>query len=223
MPQPPLAPPTRPLLIWAVLALACTVVLALESVSFLSGRRRQAPGWRFGALFLLVSPVAAAVSARLYDIHGELLRGACNCQPLQWTDPALATPLILGGLLGGAVLAFTVFGGVRARRFFRSPSGPADDSRAASAWPSPGDLFALALMIDAGIWASVLALPRLAEAATVRKHYLPSGDGLGMSPLIPATAATVCGALPLVIPLSILLRARSFQTSHVISPTVRAL
>src|SRR5215471_6603851 len=100
MPLPPLVPSQRPLLIWAVLALACGVVLSVEGVSFLSGRTRSWPGWRFGVLFLLGSLVAAALSARLYDLHGEF----------QWTEADLATWLILGTLLGSAVLAFTVYG-----------------------------------------------------------------------------------------------------------------
>jgi len=205
----PLLPPTRPLLIWAVLALACAVVLAVDGVSLLSGRPRQAPGWRFGVFFLVGSLVAAALSARLYDIHGELLRGACNCQPFQWTDSELTTPLVLGAVLGSALLAFTVFGSMRTRSFLRSSSAPNDQRRAPSAWPFSGDLFVLALMMNAGIWASVLALPRLVEAAHVWKNYMPSGDGLGISPLIPATASTVCSALLLIVPLTILLRARA--------------
>jgi hypothetical protein len=203
----PALPPTRPLLIWAVLALACAVVLSVEGVLLLSGRTRHLPGWRFGVLLLLGSLVAAALSARLYDIHGELLRGACNCQPFQWTAPDLATPLVIGALLSSAVLAFTVYGGVRTRRFVRSSSAAGDDGRAASEWPFSGDLFVLALMMDAGIWTLVFVLPRLVEAAAYRKSYMPSGDGLGIPPLIPAVASTVCSALLLIVPLTILLRA----------------
>jgi len=54
----PLLPPTRPLLIWAVLALACVVVLTVEGVVLLSGPTLQARGWRFGVHFLLGSLVA---------------------------------------------------------------------------------------------------------------------------------------------------------------------
>ena len=93
MPLLPLLPPTRPLLIWAVLALACAVVLTVEGVLLFSGRTRQLPGWRFGVLLLLGSLLAVALAARLYDIHAELIRVRCNCEPFQWTEPDLATPL----------------------------------------------------------------------------------------------------------------------------------
>jgi hypothetical protein len=150
-------------------------------------------------LFLLGSLVAAALSARLYDLHGEF----------QWTEQDLATWLIVGALLGSAVLAFTVYGGVRARRFLRSSAGADDESRAASEWPFSGDLFVLALLLDAGIWTLVFVLPRLVEAAYTAKYYMPAGDGLGMSPLVPALASTVCSAVLLIVPLTILLRALS--------------
>jgi hypothetical protein len=192
-----------------VLALACAVVLTVEGILLLSGRTRQLPGWRFGVLLLLGSLVAAALSARLYDIHGELLRRACNCQPFQWTDPDLATPLVLGALLGSAVLAFTVYGGVRTRRFLRSASAPDDHSRAASEWPFSGDHFVLALMMDAGIWTLVFVLPRLVEAAYYAKSYMPAGDGLSISPLVSTIASTVCSAVLLIVPLTILLRTLS--------------
>ena len=195
----PLLPPTRLLLIWAVLALVCAVVLSVESVSLLSGRTRQWPGWRFGVLFFLGSLIAAALSARLYDLHGNF----------PWTEPDRATPLILGTLLGSAVLAFTVYGGVRTRRFLRSSSGTDDHRRAASAWPFSGDLFVLALMMDTGVWTLVFVLPRLVEAADYATNYRPNADGLGISPLIPAIASTVCSAALLIVPLTILLRARS--------------
>jgi hypothetical protein len=200
------------LLIWAVLALACAVVLAVDGVSLLSGRPRQAPGWRFGAFFLVESLVAAALSARLYDIHGELLRGACNCQPFQWTDSELTTPLVLGTVLGSALLAFTVFGSMRTRSFLRSSSAADDERHRGSEWPFSGDLFVLTLMMNAGIWALVLALPRLVEAAAYMKSYMPSGDGLGIPPLIPTVASTVCSALLLIVPLIVLLRARARST-----------
>jgi hypothetical protein len=81
MPLLPVLPPTRPALIWAVLALACAVVLTVEGVSLLSWRTRRVRGERFGVLFLLAGLAAAALSARWYDIHGELLRVVCSCQP----------------------------------------------------------------------------------------------------------------------------------------------
>jgi hypothetical protein len=188
------------LLIWAVLALACAVVLSVEGVTLLSGRTRPGRGWRIGVLLLLGSLVAAALSARLYDLHGES----------QWTEADLATWLILGAVLGSAVLAFTVYGGVRTCRFLRLLSAAPDgESRAASEWPFSGDLFVLALMMDAGIWTLVFALPRLVEAAYTWKNYMPAGDGLGMSPLIPAIASTVCSVALLIVPLTILLRTLS--------------
>jgi hypothetical protein len=157
------------------------------SILLLSGRTRQLPGWRFGALLLL----------------GNLC-----------TEPDLAAPLILGTLLGSAVLAFTVYGGVRTRRLLRSASAPADERRAASEWPFSGDLFVLALMIDAGIWTLVFVLPRLVEAAYYAKTYMPAGDGLGILPLYVTIAFSLCGALLLLIPLTILLRALVPHASH---------
>jgi hypothetical protein len=195
----PFLPPTRPLLIWAALALVCAVVLSVEGVSLLGGRTRPWPGWQLGVLFLLGSLVAAALSARLYALHGEV----------QWTEQDLATWLILGTLLGSAVLAFTVYGGVRTSRYLRSPSARDDETRRGSEWPFSGDLFVLALMMDAGIWALVLTLPRLVEAAYYAKNYMPAGDGLGILPLYTAIASTVCSVALLIIPLTILLRARA--------------
>jgi hypothetical protein len=136
--------PTRPLLILAVLAIACAVVLTVESVLLLSGRARHIRGWRFGALLLLGSLFAVALAARLYDIHAELIRVRCNCEPFQWTDPELATPLILGALLGSAVLVFTAYGSVRTLRLFRSPPAP-DVERDRAREPLEG-YFVLALL-----------------------------------------------------------------------------
>jgi hypothetical protein len=188
------------LLIWAVLALACAVVLSVDGVALLSGRTRPGRDWRFGVLVLLGSLVAAALSALLYDLHGEF----------QWTEHDLATWLILGTLLGSAVLAFTVYGSVRTRRFLQlSSAAPHGESRAASAWPFSGDLFVLAVLMDAGIWTLVFVLPRLVEAAYTAKYYMPSEDGLGMSPLVPAIASTLCSAALLIVPLTILLRTLS--------------
>jgi hypothetical protein len=206
MPLLPLLPPTRPLLILATLAVACAAVLTVEGVLLLSGRERQSPGWRFGVLLLLGSLVAVALAARLEDIHAELIRGSCSCQPFQWTEPDLATPLILGTVLGSAVLAFTVYGSVRTLRFVRSPSAPDDQSRAASAWPFSGNLFVLVLMMDAGIWFSVNALPHVAELAYLINQF-GQVDGMGIGPLLVAIAFPICGALLLLIPLTILLRA----------------
>jgi hypothetical protein len=208
LPFMPLLPPTRPLLIWAVLALACAVALTVEGVLLFSGRTRQLPGWRFGVLLLLGSllavALAVALAARLFDIHAELIRVRCNCEPFQWTEPDLATPLLLGTLLGSAVLAFTVFGSVRTLRFFRSPTAP-DVQRYLAREPLEGYI-TLALLAGAGVWISANALPRLAESAYLIDP-LRQGDALGIIPLYEAIASTVCGALLLLIPLTILLSA----------------
>jgi hypothetical protein len=200
----PLLPPTRPLLIWAVVALACAIVLAVEGALLFSGRARQVRGWRFGVLLLLGSLVAVALAARLYAIRTELIRVRCNCEPFTWTEPDLATPLILGTVLGCAVLAFTVYSTVRTLRFFRSPTAP-DLEHYMAREPLEG-YFLLALLAGAGVWISANALPRLAETAYLFDP-LRQGDALGIIPLYEAVASTLCGALLLIVPLTILLSA----------------
>jgi hypothetical protein len=147
---------------------------------------------------------AVALAARLSDMHAELIRLRGNSPPFQWTEPDLATPLILGTVLGSAVLAFTVFGSVLTVRIFRSPHAP-DVERYMAAEPVEG-YFVLALLADAGIWICANALPRLAEFASLRDQF-GQGDGLGIIPLYEAVASSLCGALLLLIPLTILLSA----------------
>jgi hypothetical protein len=204
MPAIPFLPPTRPLVIWAVVAIVCAGVLTVDGVLLFSGRTRQLPGWRLGALFLLGSLVAVALAARLYDIHGELIRLRGNSPPFHWTEPDLATPLILGTVLGCAVIAFTVFGSMRTLRFFRSPTAP-DAERYMAREPLEGYAM-LALLADAGVWISANALPRLAETAYLIDP-VRQGDALGIIPLYEAIASSLCGALLLLIPLTILLSA----------------
>lgn len=204
MPLLSFMPPTRPLLIWALVAIACAVILTVEGVLLFSGRTRQLPGWRFGVLLLLGSLFAVALAARLYDIHAELIRVRCNCEPFQWTEPDLATPLILGTLLGSTVLAFTVYGSVRTLRFFRSPTAP-EGERYIAREPL-GWYFALALLAGAGVWISANALPRLAESVYLIDP-LRQGDALGIIPLYEAIPSSLCGAVLLLIPLTILLSA----------------
>jgi hypothetical protein len=204
MPSIPFLPPTRPLLIWAVLALACAVVLTVEGVLLLSGRTRQVRGWRFGALLLLGSLCAVALAARLYDIRAELIRVRGNSPPFQWTESDLATPLILGTLLGSAVLALTVYGTVRTLRFFRSPTAP-DVERYMATEPFEG-YFVLALLANAGVWISANALPRVAESAYLADPRY-QGDALSIIPFSEAVAASLCGALLLIVPLIIVLSA----------------
>lgn len=200
----PFLPPTRPLLIWAAVALACAVVVAVEGIWLLSGRTRQVRGWRFGIFLLLGSLFAVALAAGLYDIHAELIRVRCNCEPFQWTEPDLATPLILGTVLGSVVLVFTVFGSVRTLRLFRSPTAPGVERPIAR--EQLGGYFVLAFLAGAGVWISANALPRLAETAYLIDP-LRQGDGLGIIPLYEATASSLCGALLLIVSLTILLSA----------------
>jgi len=194
--------PTRPLLIWAVLAIACAVVLTVEGALFLGRRTPQVRSWRFGALLLLGSLFAVALAARLYDIHAELIRVRGNSPPFQWTEPDLATPLIVGTLLGCVVLAFTVYGSVRTLRFFRSPTAP-DAERSMAREPLEG-YFVLALVAGADVWISANALPRVAEFAYLTDP-LRQGDALGIIPLYEAIASSLCGALLLIVPLTILI------------------
>ncbi|HEX5441562.1 MAG TPA: hypothetical protein VFW76_11810 [Ktedonobacterales bacterium] len=201
---PPILTPTRPLLIWAAVALACAVVLAVEGILLLSGRTRQVRSGRFGIFLLLGSLFAVALAARLYDIRAELLRVRCNCEPFQWTEPDLATPLILGTVLGSVVLAFTVFGSVRTLRFFRSPTVP--DGERYRAKEQLGGYLILAFLAGAGVWISANALPRLAETAYLIDP-LRQGDGLGIIPLYEAITSSLCGALLIIVSLTILLSA----------------
>jgi hypothetical protein len=97
-----------------------------------------------------------------------------------------------------------MYGSVRALRFFRSPTAP-DVGRYLASEPSEG-YFVLALVAGAGVWISANALPRVAETAYLIDP-LRQGDSLGIIPLYEAIVSSLCGALLLLIPLTILLSA----------------
>jgi hypothetical protein len=113
---------------------------------------------------------------------------------------------MLATLLGSAVLVFTVYGSVRTLRYFRSPTAP-DVERYMAREPLVG-YFVLALVAGAGVWISANALPRVAEFAYLTDP-MRQGDALGIIPLYEAVASSLCGALLLIVPLTILLSALS--------------
>ncbi|HEY7022178.1 MAG TPA: hypothetical protein VH349_13755 [Ktedonobacterales bacterium] len=100
------------------------------------------------------------------------------------------------------MLAFTGFASVRTLRLFRSPTVP-DVERHIAREPLEG-YFVLALLAGAGVWIGANALPRLAETAYL-VDPLRQGDALGIIPLYEAIASSLCGALLLLISLTILL------------------
>lgn len=134
-------PPTRPLVIWELVAIACAALLSTEGALLLSGRFRRVYGWRLGASMILGGAIASALAARLSDIHAELIRTQCNCEPFQWKDPRIATPIALATLLGSAALALTIYGSARALRIVRisrHPAAPLAERAGARAWPLSG-------------------------------------------------------------------------------------
>src|SRR5262249_29821733 len=130
-------PPTRPLVLWVLVAGACATLLTVEGALFLSGRHRRVYGWRLGVSLLLGSLIASALAARLFDIRAELIYGP----PLHWPDPRIATPLALATVLGSAVLVLTAYGSVRALSIVRSPVAPDAELGGTSAWSFSLSLF----------------------------------------------------------------------------------
>jgi hypothetical protein len=202
--------PTRPLLIWVLVAGACAALLTVEGALLLSRRQRRMSGWRLGVSLILGSLMASGLAARLFDIHAELIGPQCNCEPFQWTDPRIATPLVLGTVLGSAVLVLTAYGGVRALRSLRSPAASVTERNGASAWSFlkfSWSLFVLGVMADIGAWITANGVTHLAESVSYSMNdpFAGSSDGLGILPLFYAIVATVCGALVLLLPLSLML------------------
>lgn len=174
----------------------------------LSGRQRRARGWRLGAFLILGSIVASALAARLSDIHAELIRTQCNCEPFQRTDPRIATPIALATLLGSALLLLTAYGGARTLRIVRYPAAPVAEPGGASArsWSFLGRLFLLAVVADVGAWVTANGVTRLAETAYLIDPAR-QGDALGILPLFDAIIASSLGALLLIVPLGLMLGA----------------
>ena len=193
-------PPTRPLVIWVLVASACAALLTVEGALLLSGRQRRMSGWRLGVSMILGSLIASGLAARLFDIRAELIYGP----PLQWTDPRITTPLVLGTVLGSAVLVLTAYGGARTLSIVRSPAAPVAEGRGASAWSFSWSLFVLAVMADVGAWILANGVAHVVETAYLTTVPADSYD-LGLLPLIDAIVETVWGALVLLLPLSLML------------------
>lgn len=170
----------------------------------LSGRQRRIYGWRLGVSLLLGSIVASALAARLSDIHAELIRTQCNCEPFQWADPRITTPFALATLLGSAVLVLTAYGSARALRIARYPAAPIAERGGARAWSFSGSLFALAVVADVGAWITANGVTRLADTAYLIDPAR-QGDGLGILPLFDAITASLCGAILLILSLGLML------------------
>jgi hypothetical protein len=199
-------PPTRPLVIWAWVAGACAAILTVEGAMFLSGRQRRVYGWRLGVSMILGSLIASALAGRLFDIHAELIQTQCNCEPFQWTDPRIATPLALANLLGSAVLLLTAYGSVRSLRILRSPAAPVAEGSGARPWTFSWSLFVLAVMADMGAWIMANGVAHLVELAEIPTLLEPANTyDLGLLPFLDAIAATLCGAIVLILPLSLML------------------
>jgi hypothetical protein len=198
-------PPTRPLLIWAWMAIACAVLLAVEGTMLLSGRQRQWHGWRLGVLLLMGNFFAVGLAARLYDIHTELLRTRCNCEPFQGTEPQIAVPVTLATVLGSFLLVFTALCSVGTLTVFRSPGAAVvAPGRRMRAWSFSGRLVGCALLADGGAWILTNGIVRLTETAYLIDPMV-QGDALGILPLYEAIANSLCGAFLLIGPLAFLL------------------
>jgi hypothetical protein len=153
-------------------------------------------------VFLLLSSlIASGMAARLFDIRAQLIYGA----PLQWTDPRITTPLTVATVLGSALLVLTAYGGIRALRLVRSPVAPVAAGSGASAWSFSWSLFVLAAMADVGAWIIANGIVHWAEIGYLFTVPADSYDGLDLLPFYDAIVATVCGALVLLLPLSLLL------------------
>lgn len=199
--------PTRLLLIWALIATVCAALLTIEGAILLNGRQRQLHGWRLGVIVLLGNFFAVALAARLYDVHTELIRTRCNCEPFQWTEPQIAVPVALATLLGSAVLVFTAFCSACTLRIFQSPDATdatAAASSRARAWSISSSLVVLALLADVGAWITTNGIKRLIETAYLIDP-VRQGDSLGILPLYDAIVSSLCGAFLLIVPLTLLL------------------
>ncbi|HKF38283.1 MAG TPA: hypothetical protein VKB35_15410, partial [Ktedonobacteraceae bacterium] len=107
--------PTGPLVLCAVVAIACAALLTVEGALFLSSRQRRRFGWRLGVSLLLGSLLASGLAERLLAIRAGLIYGP----PLQWNDPQITTPLAVATVLLSALLVLTAYGSVRALSLVR--------------------------------------------------------------------------------------------------------
>ncbi|MGE5334503.1 MAG: hypothetical protein ACM3N4_07375 [Nitrososphaerota archaeon] len=160
---------------------------------------------------ILGSLVASALAARLSDIHAELIRTQCNCEPFQATDPRIAIPFALATVLGSLLLVLTAYGSARVLRMLRYPAVPVAERSEARAWSFLWsffwNFFVLAGMADVGAWILANGVAHLAEFLESPTALDPANvyDGLGLLPLFDAIAASVCGALVLIVPISLIL------------------
>ena len=170
----------------------------------LSGRQRHLHGWRLGVLLLMGNFFAVGLAARLYDIHTELLRTRCNCEPFQGTEPQIVVPVTLATVLGSFLLVFTALCSAGTLNVLRSPSATVAPGSRTRAWSFSGSLFMVALLADGGAWIVTNGIVRLTETAYLIDP-MAQGDGLGILPLYDAITSSLCGVLLLSVPLTFLL------------------
>jgi hypothetical protein len=196
------------LAIWTVVAIACAALLTVEGALFLSDRHRRGSGWRLGGSLLLGSLLASGLARRLFDIRAELIHVQCNCEPFQWTDPRITTPLTVGTVLGSLLLVLTAYGSVRALRIVRAPVAPVGERSGARAWSFSWTLLVLAVTADVGAWISANSFTALAESLVASQTPLNPAyvyDGLILGAFQDPSASPFCGALLLIVPLGLML------------------
>jgi hypothetical protein len=162
---------------------------------------RQDFEWRLGLAASLGSLFAIALAERMYDIRADLIRTQCNCEPFQWSDPRITTPLLFGIPLGILLLAFTAYSSVQAINGMRHAGAPAAQS---GATPVGAGVFFLALIADASAWIITNSGASLIDVWGLVADPYSAGDGIGFLPLYYAIFGISCGAILLLIPLGAL-------------------
>lgn len=197
--------PTRPFLIVALLSLGCFAILLVASSLLLNERRPRENGRWLGVSSILGGLVATGLAERMYDIRADLIRTQCNCEPFQWSDPRITTPLMLGIPLCIVLLVFTAYSGIRTLSIIRHAQAAAVQSSDTPGVSFSAGIFLLALIADVGAWITAINGPALPYVWYLIAHPNPADDMAGI-PIFYAFLGTGCGVLLLLIPLVALLR-----------------
>lgn len=197
--------PTRPFLIVALLSIGCVVILLVASSLLLNERRPQDTGRWLGASSILGSLIATGLAERMYDIRADLIRTQCNCDPFQWSDPRITTPLMLGIPLCILLLVFTAYSGVRTLSVIRHAQAAATQSSDTPDVSFSAGIFLLTLIADVGVWITAVSGVSLPYAWYLIVHPDPADDLAGI-PIFYAFLGTGCGMLMLLVPFVTLLR-----------------
>jgi hypothetical protein len=201
--------PTGPLVLWAVVAIACAALLTVEGALFLSSRQRRKSGWWLGVSLLLGSLMASGLAERLFAIRAGLIYGP----PLQGTDPRITTPLAVATVLLSALLVLTAYGSVRALRLVlsivRSAAAPVTEGSEARAWSFSWSLFVLGVWADMGAWITANGVTGLAATrSSMSLPYTPFACislDVCLPPGLVYSITAICGAVMFILPLSLLL------------------